>query len=404
MFLEVSTILASLLFAIAVIAYLSRQGAQNGLLLVGAAFLVFAYGPAINILRGETYYSGISLANIAEPLTGFALAMAGIATAQWAMPLRLAERPSTSPRDRPLLPPLLLGAAGYGLFQVATRLSGSWSANKLDQVELAGATHYPYLLLQTLIISTYFMCRTRLSKRLWLFNMLVYITYALATSERDFIFVLAAILVHREAFLNKRRNMRAVALGSVGAVVATALATSRQAARDDSILNNVLNQGSILFVDSNLHRAIPEVFGYRYGETYMAAVLRPIGLSSEPPLADWFLSWYAPGAASGYGFSLTGEAFWNFGFPGVLAVFFLLGAIHRVLMNRSPRSDFACYLSVVFLGTWLYALRGDFSQIFSTMTYGVILYFLISLMRVTRERLDEKGLTSPGSNSNTANQ
>lgn len=382
MLLPATTMVVSLAVALGACVLLGRGGPGNGLLLVAVMFLFLAYGPAVNILVDNTFYRGINLGTIAEPVIGFGLAALAILLGHWAVPQKRVDAPARSPRHFVLLDPLLAVTAAYGVFVLVTRLSGSLGANKLVQVALAGAWHYPYLLLQILTVATYFLCRTRLSRGLWVVNLAVYVSYALATSERDFLFVLAAVLVHRESFVERQRNMRAVLAGFAAVLVGTLLATSRQATGGGSLVSSVLNQGSILFIDSHVSLRVPETIPLALGQTYVDALGRPFGATDATPLADWFVSWYAPNSPSGYGFSLTGEALLNFGLWGIPIVFFLLSVLHRILMNRSGRSDISCYMSVVFLATWLYALRGDFAQLFSTMLYAALIFAVLSWVRV----------------------
>jgi oligosaccharide repeat unit polymerase len=181
--------------------------------------------------------------------------------------------------------------------------------------------------------------------------------------------------------------VRAVLIGVLAAFGGTMLAVGRQATGDGSVISSVLNQGTILFIDTNLHSWVPVTIPHYRGQTYLDALLRPFGLTSEPAMPDWFVSIYAPGSPSGYGFSLTGEAFLNFGLLGIPLVFFILATVQRRLMNRADRSDFACYMSVAYLSTLLYALRGDFSQIFSTMLYAAALFALLSASRLKMDRV-----------------
>lgn len=377
---------AAVVVAAVALALLRRGGIRNGLLALAGFFALFAFGPLINIARGEVFFSGIALRNLDGPVVGFALALAAVAVVHVAMPQRLEVDRPTGPRgDYLLLPWVHAAAALIGLAGLA-RL-GSLSLDKLTAIATIGSWHYPYLLLQLLAVSTYFMCRTRLARRAWFANLAVYVVYALATSERDFLLALAAVLIHRELFMRKRRSGRAVGLAALAAVVASALAAGRAAVGSTSTLTDVLNQGSILFIDSNLSRFVPAVYPHEGGRTYVDAVLRPLGLSDAAPLPEWFVAVYAPGNPSGYGFSLSGEAYLNFGLLGVPAVFALLAAAQRGLMNTAGRSDFRCYMSVLFLVAALYALRGDSAQLLTTMLYGAVFFAVVASVRVDPARL-----------------
>lgn len=361
----------------------SRGGARNGLLVVSLVFVLFAFGPAVNFALGSPIYAGIDVRNAAAALTGFTLACAAIALADRVLPLRLVPAVTWPAYRYPVYGAALLAAAGWGSFVVATRLTGTIGQNKLVQVAAAGAAHYPYLLLQILLACGYFYCWSSTDRALWRINFAVYVAYALLTSERDFLFVAAAIFVHREYLLDKRRSARALGLGVAAVVVASALASVRVAVQGTNVLTSVLNQGSILFVDTQLHRLVPERIEYFHGRSFVDAVLRPLGLTDTPALPEWFVSIYSPGNPSGYGFSLTGEAYLNFGILAVPVLFFVLAAAHRLLLRRAVKSQGAMYLSTVFLATWLYALRGDMSQLVSTMVYASVIAAILLVTRMS---------------------
>lgn len=381
MLIPASTILLSLAISLACCVAMARKGVHNGLLILSVAFILFAYGPAINIVRGDTFYVGINLASLTIPAIGFALASIGIFLAHKVVPIGTQTPDPKGRPDAALLPFITLVTAGYGAFQLVLTLAPLLGANKLVQIAAVGSFHYPYLLLQILVVCSYFLCRTLLAKQIWFLNLFVYVVYSLATSERDFLFVIIAILLHREIFLKKNRSVRFIVLAVLAAVAATLLATARQATRDGSLVSSLLNQGSILFIDSHLSEKVPAELPYLQGATYLQAFGRPLGFSDAAPLAEWFVSWYAPGSSSGYGFSLTGEAFLNFGLVGVPIVFFVLALIQRKLMNASGNADLPCYLSVVYLAALLYALRGDSAQIVSTMLYALVFYAIATCIR-----------------------
>lgn len=376
----------SLAVAGVALALMLRGGARNGLLVLGAFFVVFAYGPLVNIALGNEYYSGINVTSLTIPALSFALAAAAVAVVHFILPQQLdLQVPPAPKKDYILLPWIYLSTISIGL--VGLIRLGTIQADKLGAIASIGPVHYPYLLLQILVVSTFFLCRTDLARRLWWVNLVVYILYGFATSERDFLFVVASILVHRELLLQKERSVRAALIAMAAVALATTLATSRAAVGSTSTVVNVLNQGSILFIDSHLSRWVPSLFPFERGGTFTDAILRPLRLTDATPLAEWFVSVYSPGNPSGFGFSLSGEAYLNFGLVGVPVVFALLALAQRWLMNGSGSSDPRCYLSVVFFAAALYALRGDAAQIISTMLYASIFIGIVLAVRLDASRL-----------------
>jgi hypothetical protein len=377
--------LLSGIFSLFAIALMARDGIRNGLLVVTLTFVLFAYGPVVNIARGDTYYLGISVGHITQPIIGFALAVAGMLAAHLLVPMREKSIKINDGPIYPLLPIALIAASGYGAVILVTRVLPLIGGNKLAIISAAGGGHYPYLLLEILLVSSVFMCRTRGAKQAWILNLAVYITYNLATAERDFLFLIIAVLVHREFFLRKRRSLRFGILAVAVAVFGTMLATARQTTGSGSLLSSVLNQAPILFIDSQLSEHVARGMRHLDGQTYIDAVLRLFRATDAPTMPNWFVSWYAPTSNSGYGFSLTGEAFLNFGLAGIPVIFFLLALTQRSLMNASQSKDRAAFLSVVFMTIWIYALRGDLSQILSTLGYAVVYFVAITCVRARND-------------------
>ena len=112
------------------------------------------------------------------------------------------------------------------------------------------------------------------------------------------------------------------------------------------------------------------------------AVLNLVPGRAQPPLAQWLVDRYAPGSASGYGFSLTGEAYLNYGFWGIPALFAGLTVAHRLLINRIDRAPVYAYGSVLFTVAWMYGFRGESAGLLKTCVYGLVFYGVLRLVTV----------------------
>lgn len=387
-----------------------RSGGRSVLFFVAAFFALFAFGPVVNHVLGNTIYAGIRVEHIDEACVGFTLALAGLALAD-AVPGRGRERPEPradpgdpgpddpSPDPRLLYqlhPPLLALLALYGAVQVARLLPIALSAGKIEQIALAGPGHRIYLLVELCAVSTYFLTRrTPLLRRLWAVNAVAYVAYCLVTSERDFLFVLFTVVLFRQVLVRHRKPSRVVVLAGVGSVLAAALLSSGRAGEVFD-LTGVLNQGSLLFVDTFVIGWVPERTGYSHGGTYLQTVraLAPGWLhdSGAVGLSEWLVDRYAPGSGGGYGFSLSAEAHLNFGPAGVLPVFLVLGLAVRAAVDRFGRSEFGTFFAVHCTAVVLYALRGDSSQLVKSALYGAV-FFLV--LRATSGRAT--GRPFPGS-------
>lgn len=367
--------------SIAVLVWLHRRGgAHNALLCVGAVFLFFAFGPLVNVLMDEEVYQGIVEDRLAQASTGFLLALVGLLLADLVLPQRtgfVVDR--QPPRNYLLLPLVMVALSGYAVALVAIRGPLMVGADKLERIALAGSWHYPYLLVETFALALWFAARrTPFTHALYWVNAGCYLVYCLTTNERDFIFLGFALLIVRGLFAGQVRSRGLVAFGVVGVALASALATMREGLAFS--VAQTLNQGSIPFVDTYVMTVVPDADPYRFGQTYVeavASVVPRLRVGDRPPLDEWLVSLYAPGSNTGFGFSLTAEAYLNFGVAGIPVVFFLVGLGVRAVVNRCDRSDFTTYLTVVVLAAVCYALRGDSAQLVKSVVYGAVFFGML---------------------------
>lgn len=369
----------------ALLTIMYRRGRGTSVLFyVGAFFALFAYGPVLNHLLGSPIYFGIDVRYVDEASVGFALAIAGLAAADL-----LKRQATTSPgkaaadSDRlyQFYPPLLVLLVLYGVVVIGRVLPNVLTGNKLEQIALAGPGHRIYLVIELCAVSTYFITRrSALLRRLWLINTVVYVAYCLVTSERDFLFVLFSVLLHRQILRRHGGVSAKLVLTGVGATLAASFLFATRAGQSLDI-TGVLNQGSLLFVDSFVLGQIPGKMDHTYGATYLQALLTlpPSWIydSGTPGLSSWLVSRYAPGSDGGYGFSLSAEAYMNFGLVGVFGVFLLVGLGLRAAINGFGQSEWRSYFSVYLMAGTLYALRGDSSQLLKLIVYGSIFFAVI---------------------------
>lgn len=381
--------ISALAVAFAVLIVLFRRGAtRNGLFVVAAFFTLFAFGPVINHLLDGEIYSGIISEYIQQASIGFASAMIGILFADVLAPQRtdygpLLEAPP-SPYRYDLLPFALLAAVIYVLFRVVPYAGTLIGADKIQALALAGPWHYTFMSVATSLAAFYFVTRrSRLMRNLYLAFVVAFVVYCMAFRERDFFLIFVSILVHREIISQKTRPLRMVFVGVASALAATWLFAARSG---DSGVNvtGVLNQGSILFVDTFLMSRVPASIPYEFGQTYFDAFARLLPdfvySSGAPTLSERLVQWYNPGSSSGYGFSLSGEAFLNFGMLGIPAVFFVVALAARYLMNRLDRGDLYPFVSIFFLQAWMYSLRGDSLQLLKTTLFATIVFVFFRLL------------------------
>jgi hypothetical protein len=357
----------------------TRGRTRNVLACVVAVFIPFAYGPLVNLITGAAAFDGIVLDELDPAALGFFLAVAALTVADVLTP----QRPTfTSPpmtRIYELLPVVLVVLAGFAAIRIATVGPAMLEVDKIARLEMAGSWHYPFLLFESYALAMYFVAaRTGFYRSVYWINAACYLAYCLVTAERDFLFVGLAVLIHVQLFNPSVRSRWLVALGAGGAALAALLAALREGL--EFSVSQALNQGSLPFVDTFMRDVVPAFYPYRAGSTYVEAVASLLPGVERHPLEGWLVSLYTPGAPVGYGFSLTAEAYVNFGPLGVPAVFLALGLSLRWIVNRSDRSDFWTYLSVVSVTAMFNALRGESGQLLRIVLYGAAFYAVLWLM------------------------
>ncbi|GAA2360439.1 O-antigen polysaccharide polymerase Wzy [Dactylosporangium salmoneum] len=387
------------LAALAVPVLLFAGGRRDMLAYLAAYFFVFGFGPVLSYLLGGTIYFGTNTALIGRAALGLLLAFAGVLAAGLLVRQRrdLAD-PRTVPTHRrlPLVPAVSAVLALYGLGVLAWGGPAFVAGTKLDRIAVAGPGHYDYLLLQMFASALYFVAHeTSTGRFAYRLNLAVYVAYCLATGERDFVFVLFALVLHREMVL-RRRLPRSVVWGAALLLGATALFGLRGGDAGGSAAGQILNQGSVLFVDTWVMTHVPSAEPYQHGASYLHALVNLVPGHPQPPLAQWLVDRYAPGSASGYGFSLTGEAYVNFGLAGIPVVFAGLTAVHRWLANRIDRAPGYAYASLLFTVAWMYGFRGESESLVKTCVYGVLFYGVIRLVSSKIAPGDEPGESDAG--------
>lgn len=400
---DLATIYASLVVSAAIMVVMCRRSHGKSVLFYLASFFaLFAFGPVINYALGQPIYSGTRTEAIGRASIGFTLALLGLALADQLIRQRVdyPAVPLADPSRLYQLYPLVLGGLTvYGLLATA-RLIQVGGANKLDRVAAAGQGHSIFLLAELCVVSTYFLTRrSRLLRKLWAVNAVTYVTYCLATSERDFLFVLFSILLHRQLVSRRRGPSKRVLLGGAGAVLLASILFASRAGVTLSV-EGILNQGSLLFVDTFVMTLIPQATDFAFGQTYWDSLmsLPPAWLhdGGTIPLSSWLVNIYAPGNPGGYGFSLSAEAYMNFGLLGIFVTFFLLGLLLRHMVNRFAVTEWATFFSVYVTAVTMYAFRGDSSQFAKSVVYGSIFFVAIHLTSVRRAPVDRTtGVPTP---------
>lgn len=374
----------SLLGALALTTITFVVGSRRDILpYIIAYFAFFGFGPVINYLTGGAIYHGTEVAQIPKASTGLFLALAGMALICLAIRVPSDPLPGiglSEPRRHYHGGVAVLGIlTTYALSVIIFRGPALLMGDKLSRIAAAGPLHATYLTVQLCAACLYFaVSSTPRGKQAFWINMAVYVTYCLLTQERDFIFVAFSFMLHVQLFRPKPMGGKLVVAGIASALSATALLNLRSG--DGLGPEQVLNQGSVLFVDTFVMHIVPAGRDYLLGSSYVDALLSisPTKVFADPSsLTNWLAYTYAPGAPGGYGFSLTAEAYMNFGLFGIPVVFGCMALVQRLLLARIKNRQLGAYMSMLYAIIWMYTIRGESVVVVRMLTYGLILFALV---------------------------
>lgn len=373
--------------AVAVLAFvvcLRRRGLADPLVAIMAFYLFFAFGPVLNYMVGAPIYFGTKIDYVPEAAWIFALGMLGLAAPAWFIALRREAFQGSARRGSPLAPILRPAHLVMGLVSVALvlRALASGVGDKVNIIAAVGPSlHYPYLLVELYLTAFYFHTGSGAPDRLaWRFNIAAYLVYCVLTGERDFIFTMVGVMiVHALLRPVGARAWPLVVGGGVLAVLGTAMFFLRDANQEfASPWVALLNQGSLLFVNTFTLFLLDGQVEHFWGETYLLALgnlIPGVGVSFNLP--DWLRDHYAYASSSGYGFGLDAEGFLNFGWIGVFATFLAIGLLQRRTFNMRRARDFVVYYAVFFSGFTMYCLRNDSIALFKGHLYAVVAYWAL---------------------------
>lgn len=381
---SISALIIAAFLLVAGFAIYSRG--QHPIVLLAAFYGYFAFGPVINHLLGNEIYFGTITEYISTASVMYFLAIAAMVGT--AVVLRCRNDVSSDSVISnsgklyvlEIICVVLVIFQGLAVIYVIVRLGGGViSAGKLQKIAILGSTiHYYFLALQGYVAAMYFAAQRNEFARKWYRNAVIgFILYCLVMSERDFIFLIGGIVMMRIYCRDVQVRVRQILGGAALIVLATYLSQLRAGGGGGLALEDVLNQGNLLFVDTYILSVVPRYFDHMGGITYWNSLLSlPPGQFNEGGLRllQWFKDLYAPGADVGYGFSLEAEAYLNFGLWGVPLFFSVLTAGLCMVWNRIDRGPLWSYLSVLLIAQSMYSIRNDSLQLVKSTAYGILFF------------------------------
>lgn len=381
---ETSTIAFTLgASSLLLIVKLLRGGLKDLITPLALFYFYFAFGPIINLLLGNSIYFGTPLEFVPKAswifFTGIATLIIG--SMIWPAPKSF---PVELPRlNLNALTPVMCISILYALY-VIVMLSLSGAQDKISKIAIAiPGLHYNYLLLQIYLVSFYFLIKDGFPRKLFYLNAMLYILYSFVIGERDYIFPVVSILFHR--FLlrppESRANVKLIAVMIGMLFLATGVFFLRDATQSsEGIIAAIMNQGSLLFVNTFSLKLLEERIDYFMGFTYFNSFLNLLPnwiYKTDFNTLEWFKNHYAAASTSGYGYGLDAEGFINFSFFGVFIVFFFILLLQRKIIKRLGTHPFFTYYSVFFTGFTMYSLRNDSLAFLKGNLYAIIFFFLI---------------------------
>ncbi|MCB9093687.1 MAG: oligosaccharide repeat unit polymerase [Halobacteriovoraceae bacterium] len=352
-------------------------------------YYFFTFGTVINYHLGAPIYFGIVQEYIPMACKIFFIGILTMCSLSFIFKnLNYKEKNLTIKHyDVTSLKPLLILLIVFSLYQIVLLLLTGDSLSKVERVAFVGPSlHYPYLLIQNFLIAYYLILdKKKLTFKFFTLNLALYLCYCLMTGERDFVFLFTSILIHN--LLLFKQSRKKIILYSffmiwmlIGAVGVFLLRDASQGS--ESIIEALLNQGSILFINTNVIKYLELNISSFNGFTYLNSFINLIPswiYHTDFNTVSWFKEMYAPASNSGYGFALDAEGFMNFGLAGVFGTFFFITVIQRIIYNNIDRHPMMLYFSTFYLSFSMYSLRNDSLAFFKGNLYAIIFYVVIHL-------------------------
>lgn len=189
-----------------------------------------------------------------------------------------------------------------------------------------------------------------------------------------------------------RINMMGIIAGSIlFFLLSSAVAVTRISTSDASFLGSVsaikgiAELGGSIRPSYEVMRWLETGDGLRLGETYYAPFerifLRIFPLWERLPVEQDFrlMNVLISERAGPYGFSISAEAFYNFGYVGAAAVGFLAGIVLRFLGKASSITP--VFLTVLAFALFIH-IRQDFVTAWAAMVFGLLIIGSLKLVRI----------------------
>lgn len=159
----------------------------------------------------------------------------------------------------------------------------------------------------------------------------------------------------------------------------TGTITSTKIFNFNTLLFDFLN-GEFISASKNLQVLINNEFytnALFQGKTILNDFIR-IFMKTNFTHGKWYNDTFFPHVkTTGYGFTIVGEGYVNFGYLGVILVFIILALFIRVLYRNYYKNMYSFCIYIYTIPLYMYAIRADLANIFSPLIKHLLLSMLI---------------------------
>ncbi|HDR8073367.1 TPA: oligosaccharide repeat unit polymerase, partial [Bacillus cereus] len=118
--------------------------------------------------------------------------------------------------------------------------------------------------------------------------------------------------------------------------------------------------------------------GLYNGYTILNATLRTLFLDTDFSLISWYNDTFFPQLTkTGYGFTLVGEGYVNWGYWGIVIVFSIFGLFIKLLYKKSNKNIYYFTIYIYTIPIYMYSIRADLTNIFSPFVKQLLFSMLL---------------------------
>jgi oligosaccharide repeat unit polymerase len=288
---------------------------------------------------------------------------------------------------------LLILVMSHNIVFLTSGISSKSQANSVGGLfSILQFSHLWYLLAYQLLLVKRIFIERKFPWKLIIFTFVVSLFTTLNLGERNVFLSFCIISIITVYLFYRPRKIVVFSFGAILLVLIPILGSLKNIFTRDKIQTDNsgvlvdLFSGEFLSVGRNLEVLLLNNYSsnYFYGLTFIWDIGRSIVPGIIYPFQNavgWFNNtYYGLNREFGYGFTLTGEGLINFGILGVIIWYLIFCGILSVLYNKGTRSLGYLSLYLPSIPYFAYAIRADFSNLFSPIIKSILLPLLLILL------------------------